>query len=97
MRHNHSSWARQDARPYDNIPYNHGAYERSRPPYDNRMDWRRYYDERQGNGFPLPPPPPPPSEYDMPGYGNNNGGPMGQRHYRDLPPQSRPDAYPPNR
>lgn len=90
MRHNPSSWARQDARPYDNVPYNHGAYDRARP-YDNRPDSRRYYDERYDNSYPP--------EYDMPSYASNNGGPpMGQRHYRDLPPhQHRPENYPPNR
>ncbi len=59
MRHNASAWARHDARPYDNIPVDQGAYDRARP-YDVRSDSRRYYDDRRDNDYG--------SEYDASAY-----------------------------
>ncbi len=89
MRRNPSTWARNDARPYDNNPMDHGAYDRARP-YDIRSDSRRYYDDRRDNGYG--------SEYDPPGYSDNSGGgQVGARHYRDLPSHIRADSYGPNR
>lgn len=83
MRHNPSAWARHDARPYDNLPYAHGVYDRA-PPYDARADSARYYDDRRDPSYPP--------EYDIASYGGNSGGPVGSRHYRDLPP---PPPLPP--
>lgn len=90
MRHSHtSSWARHDARPYDNISMDHGAYDRSRP-YDARSDSRHYYDDRRDNDYS--------SEYDPPSYSSNsNNGHASARHYRDLPPYTRVDNYGSNR
>ncbi len=89
MRHSASAWARNDARPYDSIPVDYGAYDRARP-YDVRPDSRRYYENRRDNAYGT--------EYDAPGYsGSNGGGQIGTRHYRDLPPQTRSDGYGANR
>lgn len=89
MRHHASTWGRHDARPYDNIPIDHGGYDRARP-YDMRSDSRHYYDDRRDNGYG--------SEYDAPGYGRSSGGgSLEARHYRDLPSHIRADSYGPNR
>jgi hypothetical protein len=89
IRHNASAWARNDTHPYDNIPVDHGGYDRSRP-YDVRSDSRRYYESQRDNGYGP--------EYDALGYtGSNVGGQTGTRHYHDLPPHTRSDAYGSNR
>ncbi|CAF0902595.1 unnamed protein product [Adineta steineri] len=89
VRHTASSWARNESRPYSNIPLNHGTYDRSRP-YDIRSDSRRYYDERRDNGYGT--------EYGEPAYLNiSSGGQEGARHYRDLPAHIRADEYDPSR
>lgn len=89
MRHNASAWARNDTRPYDNIPSSHGDYDRSRP-YDVRSDSRRYYDDRRDNGYGP--------EYDAPVYPSSSGnGQEATRHYRDLPSYPRADSYGSNR
>jgi len=89
MRHNTSAWVRNDARPYDNIPVDHGAYDRSRR-YDNRSDSRHYYDDRRDNSYG--------SEYDVSSYAGNSGsGQAETRHYRDLPLHTRADSYGSNR
>jgi len=85
MRHNASAWVRNDTRPYDSIPVDHGAYDRARP-YDVRSDSRRYYETRQDTGYGT--------EYEAPGYtSSSGGGQVGTRHYRDLPPHTRADGY----
>jgi len=85
MRHNASNWARHDARPYDNMSMDHGAYDRSRS-YDSRSDSRRYYDDRHDNSYG--------SEYDGSSYASNSGnGQAGTRDYRDLPSYGRADSY----
>ncbi len=89
MRHYASSWIRNDTHPYDNIPIDHGAYDRARP-YDARSDPRRYYDNRHDNRYGP--------EYEAVDYASSSGhGPAGMRHYRDLPTHTRADSYGSNR
>ena len=94
MRHNSSSWARNDSRPYDGIPldppgYNSG-YGPGSTPYDRpRSDVRHYYNDRRDNTYGSTYDTSRDNLYGAPtGYngGNNNGGQMdmySMRDYRD--------------
>ena len=91
IRHNPSSWARQDSRPYDPVPIDPSAYHSGYgpagggggTPYDRpRSDAPNYYNDRRENSYGGPPPV---------GY-NNNGGAMEMypmRDYRDNGGQHR--------
>ena len=89
MRHSASAWARHNARPYDNIPFDHASYDRARS-YDIRSEPQRYYDDRREDSYGL--------EYDAPRYARHAAAePPEARHYREVSSNARGDGYAPSR